>query len=175
MGTPRWDYSKGQVIYYGPPASYVLSAELLDKPGWTVADWGCGACGARQHFKAAKYVGIDESPGFADVVADLREYRVPSDGVLIRHVLEHNYDWPVILKNALAAALRRLVVVLFLSPSEPESAFAPERDRIPALHISETRLWETLEGFRVRTFVLGRDDGTPHKNEWIYVVDKETP
>jgi hypothetical protein len=170
MSAGKWDYSKGPCIY-GPPATYIEAAALLDKKEWTVADWGCGCCAAKSYFSRAKYVGIDGSPGFADKVADLREYREPSDGILLRHVLEHNYDWPVILKNALAAAKRRLVVILFLPMKRYTELYAITGDGIPALNISEEVFKSILP--HVEPIVIPRADGTPHTAEWIYVIDKD--
>jgi hypothetical protein len=60
------------------------------------------------------YRGIDGTASpFADVVVDLCRYRSDSDGVFLRHVLEHNREWRSILKNALDSARRRCAIVLF--------------------------------------------------------------
>jgi hypothetical protein len=171
MSAGKWDYSKGQVIYYGPATTYVEAAKLLDVDGWTVADWGCGSAAAKKYFNRAKYIGVDGSPGFADKVADLREYHEPSDGILLRHVLEHNYDWPEILINALQAARKRLVIVLFLPMKKHTELYAITNGGIPALNISESIFHSIVPNAPAPT-VIQRDDGTVHKAEWIYVVDK---
>lgn len=170
MSAGKWDYSHGPRVY-GPNASYLEAAKLLDRDGWTVADWGCGCCAAKKYFHRAKYIGIDGSPGFAERVADLREYREPSDGILLRHVLEHNYDWPSILRNALASARKRVVIVLFLSMKRHTELYAIDQNGIPALHISE-EIFASLMPHKVTPLILPRSDESPHKEEWVYVVDK---
>src|SRR5262249_37489055 len=46
-------------------------------------------------------------------VADLTRYTSRVEGVLLRHVLEHNHAWKDILDNALRSFTRRMVLVLF--------------------------------------------------------------
>ena len=41
-------------------------------------------------------------------------YRRIVPGILLRHVLEHNYKWPVILQNALEDFTVRMVIVLHI-------------------------------------------------------------
>jgi hypothetical protein len=112
----QWDsHYRGLVepVSYGDLESYYAAADWLDGCQ-TVEDWGCGG-GYFRHFVKGSYLGIDgsESP-FADLVADLRTY--PStrpDGIVLRHVLEHDHDWAMILDNALDSFVRRLFVALF--------------------------------------------------------------
>lgn len=100
---------------YGAPHTYRLAAEWLGECAH-VADWG-GAGGAFGRYlpAAVRYTVVDGTvqgtPG--QVLADLTSYRVPSDGILLRHVLELNDRWRDILANALAAFRRRLVIVTF--------------------------------------------------------------
>jgi hypothetical protein len=80
----------------------------------TIADWGCGGGLLSRFVGADRYVGVDGSTTAAvSVVADLTDYHVHSDGVFMRHVLEHNYRWERILDNALDAFDQRMVLVLF--------------------------------------------------------------
>ena len=99
---------------YDDSETYRLGAEWLVGPCATVEDWGCGRGWARQFFPSVSYVGVDGTASpHADVVADLREYRSQVDGIFMRHVLEHNVDWRLVLDNALASARLRMTLVFF--------------------------------------------------------------
>lgn len=104
-----WDYSKcEQFRYGGDDVTYRKASDFLGD--CAVEDWGCGTAWARQFFK--NYKGVDWAPGFADIVADLRTHKTQTDGILLRHVLEHNYDWEKILQNALQSS-KKLCLIIF--------------------------------------------------------------
>ncbi len=93
----------------GDDTTYRKAAEFLnDGP---VEDWGCGTCYAKQFF-TQPYTGIDGTADYADIVADLRRYQSNTHGILIRHVLEHNFEWELILRNAIVSA-KKLVLIVF--------------------------------------------------------------
>lgn len=115
---PAWQHRS-----YGDGQSPIFSGTTYE-PGlaWlletceTVEDWGCGMAWGRRYVPAGRYKGIDGSPAageFADVICDLRDWRSTPDGIFIRHVLEHNLDWDVILANAMGSFRKRLVLVTF--------------------------------------------------------------
>jgi hypothetical protein len=80
----------------------------------TVEDWGCGGGGLSEYIEPQRYVGVDSSETpFATVRADLATYDASADGIVLRHVLEHNEDWAAILDNAVHSFKRRLCIVLF--------------------------------------------------------------
>lgn len=117
MNVGAWDRHHGDLAtprLYGDRASYGRVASLV-RDCDTVADWGCGGGGLRGFLHPAQvYVGVDGSRSpYADVRADLRHYRCVADAVVLRHVLEHNDEWQLVLDNALASATRRLVIALF--------------------------------------------------------------
>jgi len=86
-----WYRDVDAVRHCGGIQTYKLAADFL-KDMSTVEDWGCGAGGFRKFYKG-KYKGIDGSANkYVDKVADLRTYRSSVDGILVRHVLEHNYN-----------------------------------------------------------------------------------
>jgi len=98
---------------YGETTSYQKAMGFLDGCD-PVEDWGCGTAFAKTLMKRGLYVGIDGSRSrFCDKVVDLRDYRSEADGILMRHVLEHNHDWRKILSNALASFRRKLAIVIF--------------------------------------------------------------
>ena len=128
----RWDaWYEGMTApaAYGDQMSYALAADFL-KDCDSIEDWGCG----KGWFKTLvpdhiKYVGVDGShTPFADVHADLVKYRSTAEGVLLRHVLEHNYEWAKILDNAVASATKKLCVILFtpLVSNTKEVAYTEE-------------------------------------------------
>jgi hypothetical protein len=97
----------------GDPLTYEKAARFL-RGLKTVEDWGCGWRWFRRYFQeGVHYRGVDGSraPG-VEVVADLRQYTSQAEGILLRHVLEHNQDWAEILTNALRSFTKRLVLVL---------------------------------------------------------------
>jgi hypothetical protein len=99
---------------YGATLTYEKAARFLGGLA-TVEDWGCGWAWFKRYLDPSMhYRGIDgsRSPG-ADVVADLTTYSSDADGILLRHVLEHNPDWVTILGNAVRSFRKRLVLVLF--------------------------------------------------------------
>jgi hypothetical protein len=170
-----WKYTGGaKAPQYGTSMSYKIAADWLEDGCGTVEDWGCGAAAAKPFFKKAKYIGIDGSPGRADIVADLRRRRSKTEGILIRHVLEHNYDWARILKNAIWSFEKRLAIILFLAPARWTTLFcltpmAPGVT-VPNLHLSRTVMMEMIRPHPVEEIVLPRTDDSAHKNEWLFLV-----
>jgi hypothetical protein len=97
---------------WGDQTTYQLAAEFLNDMD-VVEDWGCGSGGFRL-FCRTKYIGIDSSSSpFADQIADISSYLSTADGILLRHVLEHNVMWRRILANAVRSFGRKLCIVLF--------------------------------------------------------------
>lgn len=104
--------SAEQPQLYGNAATYLIAAAFLADVE-LVEDWGCGK-GGFSHFCLGKYLGIDGSDTpFASRIADLRTYRSKAEGILIRHVLEHNYDWEAILAGAVESFQKKLCLILF--------------------------------------------------------------
>lgn len=97
----------------------------------TVEDWGCALMYAKK-FRVGEYVGIDGMN--ADVNIDLNKYRSKVDGVFMRHVLEHNLDWRVVLQNALASFQKRMALIMFLPPTTKDGI--PTPGKIPTIHLN---------------------------------------
>lgn len=103
-----------------------------------VEDWGCGGGLLAEYLPTScRYIGVDGSDTpFADVRADLTDYRSEVPAVVLRHVIEHNDDWRSILDNAIASARHRLVVVLFTPLSDTETTVLfrePEYGNVPVI------------------------------------------
>jgi hypothetical protein len=101
---------------YGTDDTYIKAAEWLFACK-TVSDWG----GGRGYFKkwltaGTEYILVDgtrQDASAPTIIANLGTYREPSEGILLRHVLEMTEDWQVILRNAVRAFCYRMVVVTF--------------------------------------------------------------
>ena len=105
---------------FGDSDSYQIGAEFL-ADCQTVEDWGCGL-GWFASVRGGNCVGVDGSRSpFADRHADLVEYTSDVDGIFMRHVLEHNYEWRRILANALRSFRKKLVLAIFTPWSDSET------------------------------------------------------
>ena len=147
----RWDDWYGSVERiepYGDSDSYRLGAEFLSDCA-VVEDWGCGKAWFSK-FRPEGYVGVDGSRSpFASRVVDLVAYTSSVDGIFMRHVLEHNYEWQAILRNALKSFHKKMVLVLYTPWSEQgtrELAFI-RRVGVPELSFAKDDLVALLDGF----------------------------
>lgn len=115
----KWNYGATPQFPYGDETSYRKAMEFLDGP-YIIEDWGCGTAWANKFVKRGRYIGIDGSWSMhCDLVTDLRKYRSSSaGGILIRHILEHSWDWRKILENALASFQKKFALILFTPFSE---------------------------------------------------------
>lgn len=122
---------------YGTAETYRLAAEWLGHCP-TVADWG-GGSGVFRTFlpPSVHYTLVDGTLTTTDqVLADVTAYHEPSDGILVRHVLELNVDWRTILQNALAAFRQRMVVVTH-TPWDAETAYVKHKSGWPIHNLSQ--------------------------------------
>ncbi len=80
----------------------------------TIEDWGSGGGGAQSLIREGQeYKALDGSSNkFVDEVVDLREYSSSPDGIFLRHVLEHNPEWPRVLYQALQSFQKRMVLII---------------------------------------------------------------
>lgn len=134
---------------YGDSATYSMAAAHVAGCD-TVEDWGCGKGWMRRHISADRYKGIDGSASpFADVVADLVEYRSTCDAVILRHVLEHEPRWADIVKNAAASARSAIAIVLF-TPTQPSTRQIAWNDDpgVPDIGFNVADITTILEGWR---------------------------
>lgn len=97
---------------YGQEESYKVGMQWLADCD-LVEDWGCALCYAK-NYRVGPYRGIDGTPGKADVIADLSTYTSKVEGIHMRGILEHNYDWRVILQNALDSFTKRMSLMLYV-------------------------------------------------------------
>jgi len=118
-GANAWDAAYESVQerrMYDDPMTARMAGSFLNHPDIiTVEDWGCGLGGFRDYIADHQtYIGVDGSnTPFRTVEADLKTYTSTADAIHIRHVLEHNMCWKMILKNALASFQKRMVITIF--------------------------------------------------------------
>lgn len=78
-----------------------------------VEDWGCANGYAKRYCKSPQYIGIDGSENAcSNETYDLRYYTSSAEGIFMRHVLEHNPDWELILNNALSSYTKRFALII---------------------------------------------------------------
>jgi hypothetical protein len=171
----KWDYRAITApSRYGDEPTYLKAAAWLDGCGPVVQDWGCGTGYARTFFSKSKYVGVDGSRSrFCDIEADLRLHRCACDGIQLRHVLEHDYDWPLILENAVQSFSRRLAIIFFL-PLEPFTrVHSVEENGVPNLILGREGVMRALRGLSVREeAVTGLEHTYPYHEETILYVER---
>jgi len=132
---------------FGEDLTYAIAMGYL-RGCAEVHDWGCGTAYAQRYITPRQhYLGIDGTPTpWTAVVADLTEWCTPADGILVRHILEHNTDWRGVLLNAVRSTRLRLAVVLFI----PLRTDGHERDRTPLgsfrnLELPESEVLEIIK------------------------------
>lgn len=165
---------------YGSGATYRKGASWLQDCK-TVEDWGCGF----QYFAevmadvapAARVWGVDGTPGYADQVADLAVHRPrpAPEGLFMRAVLGHNYNWRDVLANALRSFTRRMCLVVFVKLQEYDELDYFHHFGCPVLHLSRPDLEGLLDAARVRwTKEEHPDRSSEYGMETVYYIDKET-
>jgi hypothetical protein len=151
--------------------TYALGAAFLADCD-QVEDWGCGKGWLRRFVPATTYRGIDGSwSPFADEIVDLVTYRSQVDGIFMRHVLEHNYDWSAILANAVASFRRRFALVVFTPFSERtrQIAFAADPG-VPDISFARSDLTGHFSGLTWRSEDL--ETASQYGAETIFYVER---
>ena len=136
---------------YGSHTTYTAGADYLDGLAM-LEDWGCGRGFFRTRLRLSHCRNIDGSPSpNVDRVADLTQYESRVNGIFIRHVLEHEWDWQKILANALRSFEQRMMIVLFTPWSNDDitkniavDAVAESGIDVPDLSFSKPEMEEIL-------------------------------
>ena len=171
MERKSWQEYYTRAGCYGTETTYEKAGEWLS--GMLVEDWGCGYCFARKYMQS--YRGIDVGCPLADKNINLSDYNSSVDGILIRHVLEHDYGWRNIIKNAVGSFHKRLCVVFFIPPNEKEDSLHSVEAAIdcPVLSISKSDFESILTaGGCTFTSELLQTGSAPLGLEVVYYVEK---
>lgn len=169
------DLEKGKPGHYIDTATYRMGVDFLSDCK-IVEDWGCGkgwfAYKAGDTFKV---VGIDGSQTpFADRVVDLEDYVSKVDGIFIRGVIEHNYNWDIILENALKSANKKLFLAIFTPMEKGDKAIEIDfvsSYQVPDLSLPTAVLEKMLSKYGTFTKEEIESD-TAYHVETIYRVTK---
>jgi hypothetical protein len=138
-----------------------------------VEDWGCGFGGFKKFCKGG-YIGVDgTTTPYVDVLADLVDYKSSVDGIMMRHVLEHNYDWEKILDNAMVSFNKKMCLVIFTPFAIETHEISHNRDAgVDAPNISFNR--EDIEKHLVGSWTM-KTVNTNGFQEYIYFISKQKP
>lgn len=170
----RWYYGLTDPQPYGDTVTYQLAADWL-KDCSMVEDWGAGKGWFSKFIDPGKYRGVDGSHSpFANIIADLATYRSNVPGILMRHVIEHNYEWKAVLINALESFTERMVLVLFTPlADETHEIYYNTDPGVPDISFSESDLFHL---FRLTGVSVSRTETvknhTNYGGETIYYLEK---
>ena len=168
----KWNYGTTPQFPYGEDTTYRKAMEFLDGP-WIIEDWGCGTAYARNFVKKGRYIGVDGSWSMhCDQVADLRIHRSRPNAILMRHILEHNWDWKQILQNALDSFQDRFCLVMFTPFSEETKKIGDNfGGAVPDLSFKKEDLLALMAGFDIREESV--PSGTQYGTEHIFYVTRK--
>jgi hypothetical protein len=159
---------------YGDTVTYRMASAFMVDVG-EVEDWGCGAGGFKR-FYHGNYIGIDGSKTpFADRIVDLCSYTSRVEGIVMRHVLEHNDRWQQVLDNALRSFTRKFCLILFTPFSEQTRQIRHMKEYgvdVPDLSFSRADIEARLEGLRWKLFDNIPTE-TDYKVEHVYLIWRE--
>src|SRR3989344_197686 len=154
---------------YGDARTYQKAADFLKN--LKVEDWGCGL-GRFKGFHQGDYFGVDRSisPN-VDLQKDLRFYKSRSEAIMMRHVLEHNYDWHKVLSNAVQSFQKRMVLIIS-TPFQNELKQLDWNDKIkvPDLGFKQADIENFFTGLKWSMETLTTN--SIYKQEHIYYLEK---
>lgn len=173
----KWDWWYKDIKHmtsfrYGNTITYQLAEDFLK--GMDVEDWGCGTGGFKRLHKGG-YLGIDGSKTpFVDKIANLRNYKSSVDGIMMRHVLEHNYDWEKVLDSAISSFKKKFCLILFTPFADKTTVIAQTKKYgvdVSVISFNKKDIerhfkglkWKLIENIKTKTYY-----GVEH----IYYVEK---
>jgi hypothetical protein len=161
---------------YSDTITYELGSKFLSDC-LVVEDWGTGAGGFKRYRPDA--IGIDGSntPHAEKKYVDLVTYTSQCDGIFMRHVLEHNYQWVSILRNALQSASKKLCIVLFTPIADGGSKEIAHNKihgvDVPDMSLGRDELQSVLKEFALKNVRLEQiQSATGYGLEYILYVEK---
>lgn len=165
----KWLYDPQGEVCYGQEIVYQKMADFIgaDNP---VEDWGMGTGWASHYF--TNYKGIDGSPHpKVDVIADLINYTSTADNILLRQVLEHNYEWKKIIVNAVDSFQKKLCITIHTPITGTTNQIYTSPTDIPDISFKKEDILGHFKGFTVtEEFVpTGQFE---YGLEWIIYVER---
>lgn len=162
---------------YGETITYELGYDFL-KDCNTIEDWGCGTGGFKRFIKNdIKYIGIDGSiTPFADIKVDLTSYISNVDGIFMRHVLEHNYEWKNILNNACKSFKDKMCLILFTPLRDDKTIEISHNLKhgvdVPDLSFKKDELLEIFENYGIKYRIEILNTSTGYNIEYVIYLEK---
>jgi len=163
---------------YGNTITYELGYYFL-KDCNKIEDWGCGVGGFKTKFTKEdlnKYIGVDGSKTpFADIKTDLTKYISNIDGIFMRHVLEHNYEWEQILENACKSFKKKMCLVLFTPFTSSTKEIAHNLMHgvdVPDLSFNEDDLINIFKKYNIKYELKTFNTETQYKIEHVFYLTK---
>jgi hypothetical protein len=164
---------------YGDTETYVLGYNFL-KTCDKIEDWGCGTGGFKRFFinnnELNKYIGVDGSKTpFADIKTDLTLYTSDTDGIYMRHVLEHNYDWKIILENACKSFKSKMCLILFTPFTSETKEIAHNLKHgvdVPDLSFNKDELITIFDKYNIKYDFFSINNGTGYGVEHVFYLNK---
>jgi hypothetical protein len=159
--------------------TFTLAAEYL-KDCSNIEDWGCGPICYFKNFVNDNivYVGIDGSMSLTNNKHDLSTYVSKTEGLVMRHVLEHNElsVWEKILANALQSFTKKMCLILF-TPFSNETTILNRNEGsynyVPTISFSKQDIIDIIEKNNC-TFTLNEniETDTQFGLEHIFYINK---
>lgn len=178
----RWDHWYASDVAdcpvpYADTETYRLGAEWL-KDCALVEDWGCGRGWMSRFMDPQRYWGIDGSHSpWANDIVDLATYKSSVPGIFMRHVLEHNWEWEVVLRNAVESFNERMCLVLFTPWTTDTVAVDLEPDAaiegVPTLALPPFRINAILRESGVEATYCSVPSSAFYGMEIVYYLYKE--
>ena len=167
---------------YGDTITYKLGYDFL-KDCETIEDWGCGTGGFKRFVKEKdniKYIGVDGSlTPFSNVKADLTQYTSNTQGIFMRHIIEHNYDWSKILDNACKSFTKKMCLILFTPfvdvTKEIEGTVKQNTDcgvNVPDISFRKEDLINIFENYGIKYTMQTFNTSTLYNIEHIFFMEK---
>jgi len=164
---------------YGDTLTYKLGYDFLQSCD-NIEDWGCGVGGFKRFFinnnTTSKYTGVDGSnTPFADIKTDLTTYTSDIDGIYMRHVLEHNYDWKLILNNACSSFKHKMCLVLFTPFNDESKELAHNLQHgvdVPDLSFDKNELLEIFNYYKIKYTLTSFVTQTGYNIEHVFFLTK---
>lgn len=159
---------------YGDTESYKIGSDFLFDCE-QVEDWGCGKGWFRLFLdRNSKYIGLDGTFNkFVDKHVDLETYTSNVDGIFMRHVLEHNYNWKIVLQNALKSFKKKMVLIIFTPWSEDKTKQIGFTDSVgvPDISFLKDDIINMLDDYEYRELELQSKE-TFYGIEYVFLISK---
>jgi len=162
---------------YGDDTSYQILADWVADCD-LVEDWGCGKGYMRNFIAADRYIGIDGTASpFVDVIADLADLADDPnpdgqpEGVVMRHVIEHDLGWERILTNVSQAFLRRCAIAVFTPMAAETTVIAFNSEiGIPDISFNPADITRPFAGCTIATRRI--ESKTQYGEETIFLIER---